>query len=695
MTRAQLIAELNARVISGGSDTTAAGLRAYENQIISSCLNATDDLNVNGGYLGIASGRVDVSFINSATATGKFLRDDGSWAVASGASALASVLAVGNITGGTPILISTGDYLGHATATSPLPVQSKLITHNVGGGATSGDGVGFEIEENSSITGYFKTASARSGYLMKAPTTFEATLRLSTLTANRIFVFPDVAGTFITTGNLSSITGFVKGTVSATAGLIPFGTGTADTVTSSADFNYVGGALGIGATANLGGNVGVDIEGAANSAPTMKVNVTGTTGQATMFAQNATNGAYIQFDAFGSAAAGTIGGLNRTGMTSLRLGAATGGVAMISSEGSFPLVFAVNSTEVARFSAAGNLQVGLTPSSAYKLTVADSSTGNVGMLFENQNNGANAFAFFKVQASTTSANSLLIAQENSGAGYSGVPNASVVDSQAAGGLNLFGSHASGTINFYTGGYTIRASISNAGVLSLASKLNISPNNAYDPITITRGTFSSDFFNAVKTGFTDKTHVGAYNDANGGLAYIGVNSYLDDPGASQEDNTAHQGWLISMDGRANGGMTIWNKAAGGVTLTNYLRVDYLGTLSYINEYSTSATPSIAAGAGAGTGPTVGVTGTNDNGIITVTTGSSPSSNAVIATITFSNSFSFPNGFSVIMGATDTNSATRIAAIYAVRTGASTWDLKINGSGLAPTATFVWSYIIKGN
>lgn len=46
-----------------------------------------------------------------------------------------------------------------------------------------------------------------------------------------------------------------------------------------------------------------------------------------------------------------------------------------------------------------------------------------------------------------------------------------------------------------------------------------------------------------------------------------------------------------------------------------------------------TPTIAAGTGAGTSPTVSVVGTDTAGTITITTGTSPTANATIATITF--------------------------------------------------------------
>lgn len=53
--------------------------------VIDSSLNIIDDANVAGGYLAIdTNGRVDVTFINSDTPTGKFLKDDGTWDTAGG-----------------------------------------------------------------------------------------------------------------------------------------------------------------------------------------------------------------------------------------------------------------------------------------------------------------------------------------------------------------------------------------------------------------------------------------------------------------------------------------------------------------------------------------------------------------------------------------------------------------------------------
>lgn len=87
MNRADLLALVPDKILSGGRRTTASNAREVYNEIINSTLNIETDLNVANGYLGIdADGRVNVSFINSATASGLFLKDDGTWAAAGGGS---------------------------------------------------------------------------------------------------------------------------------------------------------------------------------------------------------------------------------------------------------------------------------------------------------------------------------------------------------------------------------------------------------------------------------------------------------------------------------------------------------------------------------------------------------------------------------------------------------------------------------
>lgn len=82
--------------------------------------------------------------------------------------------------------------------TTNLEVTDKLIRINKGGAAASGGGSGFEIEEDSLITGYFKVSSNRQGWDFLAPANANVlTLNQNNLTANRTQKFADTSGTFV------------------------------------------------------------------------------------------------------------------------------------------------------------------------------------------------------------------------------------------------------------------------------------------------------------------------------------------------------------------------------------------------------------------------------------------------------------------------------------------------------------------
>src|SRR5206468_4091693 len=64
----------------------------------------------------------------------------------------------------------------------------------------------------------------------------------------------------------------------------------------------------------------------------------------------------------------------------------------------------------------------------------------------------------------------------------------------------------------------------------------------------------------------------------------------------------------------------------------------GALTSYHFAGGSGTPTIAAGTGAGTGATVSITGTDAAGEITITTGTSPTAGAALATVTFNTAYS---------------------------------------------------------
>lgn len=75
-------------------------------------------------------------------------------------------------------------------------IKDKLITLNKGGAASSGGDTGIEIEEDGSITGYWKTEAGATSdaWLLKAADSFELKLDLSPLTADREVQFQDRGG---------------------------------------------------------------------------------------------------------------------------------------------------------------------------------------------------------------------------------------------------------------------------------------------------------------------------------------------------------------------------------------------------------------------------------------------------------------------------------------------------------------------
>src|SRR5215469_15052104 len=76
-----------------------------------------------------------------------------------------------------------------------------------------------------------------------------------------------------------------------------------------------------------------------------------------------------------------------------------------------------------------------------------------------------------------------------------------------------------------------------------------------------------------------------------------------------------------------------------TSTNVATLDPKGTFAIRQIIGLSGAPAIAGGTGAGTTPTVGVTGNNTAGQITVTPGTSPTASAAVVTVTFANAFAY--------------------------------------------------------
>jgi hypothetical protein len=96
-------------------------------------------------------------------------------------------------------------------------------------------------------------------------------------------------------------------------------------------------------------------------------------------------------------------------------------------------------------------------------------------------------------------------------------------------------------------------------------------------------------------------------------------------------------VIRMNGAIESSTTISATTSISTAQLNAANANVTGRLELPHIVGSGAAPSIAAGAGAGTGPTVQINGSDTAGHITVTTGTTPGTNAVICTVTFGLAF----------------------------------------------------------
>lgn len=109
------------------------------------------------------------------------------------------------------------------------------------------------------------------------------------------------------------------------------------------------------------------------------------------------------------------------------------------------------------------------------------------------------------------------------------------------------------------------------------------------------------------------------------------------------------------------------------------------------------PGIAAGTGAGTSPTVSLAGNDVSGVITITTGTSPSASATVATITFANAFAAaPKSVTLTPAEGNAGALTGTGAVFAGLSGISTtvWTMTVGSSALAAATTYKFNYVVNG-
>jgi hypothetical protein len=103
-------------------------------------------------------------------------------------------------------------------------------------------------------------------------------------------------------------------------------------------------------------------------------------------------------------------------------------------------------------------------------------------------------------------------------------------------------------------------------------------------------------------------------------------------------------------------------------------------------------SIAASTGAGTSPSaLSVTGTDMSGVVTLTTGSSPTINAILATITYNSAFSTAPVVVITPANAATASLTSAQAVW-VNINTGNFTINTNATALNASTIYKWNYVV---
>lgn len=104
----------------------------------------------------------------------------------------------------------------------------------------------------------------------------------------------------------------------------------------------------------------------------------------------------------------------------------------------------------------------------------------------------------------------------------------------------------------------------------------------------------------------------------------------------------------------------------------------------NIYSTSATPSISAGSAAGTSPTISVTGSNQDHVVSLHTGAALVGSGSLFTVTMSGGFAYPTECNPILSLSTYNTAN--GAVFGVGTTTTGYSITVNTGALLPNTSY---------
>jgi hypothetical protein len=250
-----------------------------------------------------------------------------------------------------------------------------------------------------------------------------------------------------------------------------------------------------------------------------------------------------------------------------------------------------------------------------------------------------------------------------------------------------------------------------GYQSLKNTTSGYGNSSYGVSALTSNTTgiynTSMGFNALINNTTGNYNVGvgiyALRNIGTGSNNVGVGFNTMSSNNTGSNNTAIGNSANIADGVINAssiGNGATNSTSNSIVLgnTSITKVSTSGAIVTTNDIiakhlkGNSGALSIAASTGAGTSPSaVSVTGTDMSGVVALTTGTSPTVNAVLATITYNTAFST----APVVVITPANAATAsLAATQAVWVNITTagFTINTNATAVVSSTAYKWNYVV---
>lgn len=165
------------------------------------------------------------------------------------------------------------------------------------------------------------------------------------------------------------------------------------------------------------------------------------------------------------------------------------------------------------------------------------------------------------------------------------------------------------------------------------------------------------------------------------------------------------WGARRNGVATtAGLNLWTESGaqyifadrmGVNTLNPSEMLEVIGNVKASHLVGNSSTPTISAGTGSGTSPSVSVTGTDMGGYISITTGTSPTLNATVSTITFNTAYSStPRVVQITPANNNAAILTGGNTVYVDQVGITTTTFALTAGTTALTAgtSYKWYYSV---